>query len=222
MADKTQKPKKNAGKGAPSPKPVKKDPVEFWFDFSSPYAYIASTLIDDIAEEYGRTVTWRPFLLGPIMKQSGNQPLLHQPLKGDYTRRDAARLARFFEVPFTLPDPFPIAALAATRGFYWLEETAPDAAVPFAIACLERYYVDGQDISQPEEVAAAAETVGVDANALLAAVADQQWKDKAKTMVEEAMTKGVCGSPFFFVDGEPFWGADRLWMVEEWLQSGGW
>lgn len=220
MAD--QKKKAN-GKGAQQPpKPVKKDPIEFWFDFSSPYAYIASTLIDDIAEEYGRTVTWRPMLLGPIMKQTGNTPLLNQPMKGEYTRRDSARMAKFFEVPFTLPDPFPIAALAATRGFYWLEATAPDKAVPFAMACLERYYVDGQDISKPEEVAAAAETVGVDANALLEAVADQQWKDKAKAMVEEAMSKGVCGAPFFIVDGEPFWGADRLWMVEEWLESGGW
>lgn len=201
---------------------AKDAPIEFWFDFSSPYGYIASTQIDDIAAEYGRRVLWRPILLGPIMKQTGNTPLMHQPLKGDYARRDAPRLARFFEVPFSWPEPFPIAALAATRAFYWLEAEQPDKAVPFAAAALERYFAQGQDISQPEVTAEAATGVGVDRDALLAAVQDQAIKDKTKAMVAEAAEKGVCGSPFIIVDGEPFWGADRLWMVEEWLETGGW
>ena len=82
-------------------------PIEFYFDFSSPYGYLAAQRIDEVAEEYKRTVDWKPFLLGVVFKTTGSVPLLNIPLKGDYARRDLARSARLFEIPFTLPKKFP-------------------------------------------------------------------------------------------------------------------
>lgn len=200
---------------------AKKAPIEFWFDFSSPYAYLASTQIDEIAEEHNRSVVWKPFLLGAAMKVSGNVPLLNQPLKGDYVKRDVDRFCRLYGVDYTLPTPFPIAALAPSRAFYWLNAINPEKAKLFAALIFQRYYVKGMDISQPEECAALATACGVTPDEMLAAIATPEVKDMLKTATQEAVDRGVFGSPFFIVDGEPFWGVDRLWMVEEWLESGG-
>jgi len=201
---------------------AKKDPIEFWFDFSSPYSYIAATQIDELAADYGRTVRWRPFLLGPVFKQTGNVPLLDQPLKGDYLRHDVPRFARLYGISYRLPDPFPIAALAPARAFYWIEKDDPARAKRFAEAAFERYYVDGKDISQPDETADVAARLDVNPGDLLDAIQSPEIKDTLKAACTEAVERGICGAPFFFVDGEPFWGADRLWMVEEWLDTGGW
>jgi 2-hydroxychromene-2-carboxylate isomerase len=91
--------------------------IEFWFDFSSPYAYFASLQIDAVAQRDACAVRWKPFLLGPALKITGMQPLTGTPLRGDYARRDWARLARMLKIPFALPHPFPIAALAPGRAF---------------------------------------------------------------------------------------------------------
>ncbi len=197
-------------------------PIDFWFDFSSPYAYIAANQIDDLADDHGRTVRWRPFLLGPVMKESGNVPLLGQPLKGDYLREDVPRFARLYGLDYKLPSKFPIAALAPARGFYWVADTDADKAKDFALACFDAFYTEDRDITDPDVVAALADGVGVDGAALKEAIATDTVKERVKAAVAEAIKAGVCGSPFFVVDGQRFWGADRLWMVEEWLESGGW
>jgi 2-hydroxychromene-2-carboxylate isomerase len=96
--------------------------IEFWFDFSSPYAYFASLQIEAVADRHQRAVRWRPFLLGPAFRLTGMQPLTNTPLRGDYARRDWSRLARELRVPFALPEPHPIATLApgrAFRGRHW-------------------------------------------------------------------------------------------------------
>lgn len=195
-------------------------PIDFWFDFSSPYAYIAANQIDDIADDHGRSVRWCPFLLGPVMKQSGNVPLLDQPLKGDYLRQDVPRFARLYGLDYRLPSKFPIAALAPCRGFYWIADA--QKAKDFALACFDAFYTEDRDITDPEVVADIAASVGVDGAALKAAIATDEIKERVKAAVAEAIEAGVCGSPFFVVDDQKFWGADRLWMVEEWLESGGW
>ena len=97
--------------------PGSKAPVEFYFDFSSPYGYLASTAIDGIAARHGRTVEWRPFLLGAAFKQTEAKPLVEIPLKGDYARHDLPRFARKLGVAFTLPQPFPFLSVNACRAF---------------------------------------------------------------------------------------------------------
>lgn len=196
--------------------------IDFYFDFSSPYGYLGACLIDDLAARHGRTVDWHPILLGPVFQQSGNAPLVGQPLKGDYARRDFPRMARFLKIPFVLPDPFPIATVAAARAFYWVKDQDVALAVRFARALLQRFYVDGKDIGSAASVLEVADSLGIDRAALEAALGDAAVKARLKDEVDQAIARGVCGSPFFIIDGEPFWGCDRLPQVEAWLQSGGW
>ena len=197
-------------------------PIEFYFEFSSPYGYIASQLVADLERRSGRAVAWKPFLLGPVFKATGQAPLVDIPLKGDYSRRDFARSARFHGVPFRMPDKFPIGTVAAVRAFYWANDRDPARARALADALYRGYFAEGRDISDPATVLAIARDVGLDAAALEAALADPAVKERAKSEVEAAMARGVFGSPFFFVDGEPFWGSDRIPMLEEWIRRGGW
>jgi 2-hydroxychromene-2-carboxylate isomerase len=161
-------------------------------------------------------------MLGAAMKETGNVPLAHQPIKGGYCEHDWERLARYMEVPWTMPDPFPIATLAAARAFYWLDDDDPAMAKKFARAAFHAYFGLGQDITEAETVAAIAEPLGVARDALLEAVQDPAIKERLKDETTQALESGVFGSPFVIIDGEPFWGADRLWMIRRWLKSGGW
>ena len=196
--------------------------IEFYFDFSSPYGYFASVQVGDLAAEFGRIVAWKPIMIGAAFKESGNSPLIEQPLKGDYSRHDWQRLARLLDVPWVLPEPFPIATLAAARAFWWLVDGDEALARRFAHAAFHRYFGEGRDISAAETVAEVAETLDIDGPALLAAVQDPAIKERLKRETDAAIERGVFGSPFVFVDGEGFWGADRLWMVKRWLERGDW
>ena len=127
-------------------------PIEFWFDFSSPYGYLASYRIDAIGEEFGREVTWRPYLLGAVFKSSGQSPLVSQPMRGPYHVKDMQRTARKQRVPLVLPEGFPMATIAAARAFYWQEATDPRRAVRLT----------GPDgVPNPEEGIAAGERMTV-------------------------------------------------------------
>jgi len=198
------------------------DPIEFYFDFSSPYGYLASTRIDALAEKHGRAVTWRPFLLGVAFKTTGQVPLVDQPLRGPYSRHDFARSARLLGVRFQLPEPFPFPSMAACRAFYWLADRDPEQAKALARSVYHAAFGLGRDVRAAEAVAEVAQPLGIDRTALLAAVNDPAVKERLRAETEAALARGVFGSPFIIVDGEPFWGHDRLEQVERWLATGGW
>lgn len=197
-------------------------PIDFYFDFSSPYGYLASTQIDDLAGKHGRAVTWRPFLLGVAFKTTGQRPLTEQPLRGPYSLHDFHRSARLLGVPFRMPEPFPFPSLAACRAFYWLADGDAARATTFAKAVFSAAFGDGRDIRSVEAVAAVAAPLGINPGELRAACDDPAVKDRLRAATEDAMARGVFGSPFFIVDNEPFWGHDRLAQVERWLATGGW
>lgn len=196
--------------------------IDFYFDFSSPYGYFASTRIDDIAGKYGREVVWRPILLGAIFKITGQQPLPTIPLKGSYAKHDLARSARLLGVPFKLPTKFPVAGQSPSRAFYWVGDKDPALAKKLAQALYRAYFAEDRDISSPEITANVAAKLGVDRGELLAALGDPAVKERLKTEVDAAIERGVFGSPYIVIDGEPFWGSDRLEHVEKWLATGGW
>jgi len=198
------------------------DPITFYFDFSSPYAYFGALKIDEIAGAFDRDVDWRPILLGVTMKATGNVSLAHQPVKSDYSKHDWERLSRFMDVPWTLPEHFPIATIAAARAFYWIKDTDEALAKKFGLACFHHYFGEGQDITDRETVAEIGETLGINREELLAAVDRDDNKQRLRDETQAATDAGVCGAPYFIVDGEPFWGSDRLWMIRRWLKSGGW
>jgi 2-hydroxychromene-2-carboxylate isomerase len=197
-------------------------PIDFWFDFSSPYGYIASELIDDLAARHGRSVNWRPVLLGPIFKVVGTAPLAMLPIKGDYSKHDFARMARLHKVPFRLPEKFPVGTQVAARAFYLIAEADPGKARDFARLVFRAYFAEGRDVADPAVVMAIASIVGADTTTLADNLKGEAIKERVKREVEDAMKAGVFGSPHFIVDGEPFWGVDRIPMLEEWLRTGGW
>lgn len=197
-------------------------PVEFYFDFSSPYGYFATERIDAIAARHGREVEWRPVLLGLVFKVSGGQPLPGLPLKGDYFRRDLVRCGRLHGLPVKVPSIFPIATQAPCRAFYRTRDRDREQAKRLVRAVYRAYFEDDRDIANPAVIADLAAEIGIDRNEMTAALSDPAVKERPRIETEGAIAKGVFGSPFVIVDGEPFWGADRLDQVERWLATGGW
>jgi 2-hydroxychromene-2-carboxylate isomerase len=197
--------------------------IDFYFDFSSPYGYLASEKIEALAARYGRTVDWQPVLLGVIFKQTGAAPLTMIPLKGDYSKRDMPRSARFHGVTdFRIPSKFPIPSQAPARIVLWQKQHDAAQAAAVVHALYRAFFIDDIDISVPENAVAAAAKCGVDAAAARAAIDDPAIKDALREANDEAIARGVFGSPFIIVDGEPFWGMDRFDQVERWLATGGW
>ncbi|MBL8446133.1 MAG: 2-hydroxychromene-2-carboxylate isomerase [Zoogloeaceae bacterium] len=198
-----------------------RDPIDFYFDFSSPYGYFAAERIDGLASRYERKVVWHPILLGVTFKVLGTAPLPSIPVKGPYSLRDIQRTARYLEVLYRPPSRFPIATQQAGRAFTWLADRSPDVARQFALAAFRAYFTEDRDLSDLGVVLAVAGGLGVDTDELSAALAGDELKARFKSDVEAAVARGVFGSPFFIVDGEPFWGSDRLPQLEKWLAEGG-
>ena len=197
-------------------------PIDFYFDFSSPYGYFAATKIEDLAAKHGRVVAWWPILLGAVFKLNGQQPLPTIPLKGSYAKHDLTRSARLFDVPFKLPTKFPVSGIAPSRAFYWLGDRDPATAKKLALALFHAYFAEDRDISNPEVTGNVAAKLGVDKVELTHALNEPAVKERVRSEVDAAIERGVFGSPYIVVDGEPFWGSDRLEQVDRWLATGGW
>jgi 2-hydroxychromene-2-carboxylate isomerase len=195
-------------------------PLDFYFDYSSPYGYFAAMKIDELAARHGRDVNWKPILLGAVFKITGGQPLPTLPLKGVYALRDIERSARFHGIAYHHPTKFPIATQAAARAFYWQHARDPALAKKLAQALYRAYFVDDRDISSPEITADVAASLGPRREDVLAALKDPAVKDQLKNEVDAAIKLGVFGSPYIVVDGEPFWGIDRFDQLERWLARG--
>lgn len=199
-----------------------KSPIHFYFDFSSPYAYFAAEMIEDFAARVGRQTEWHPMLLGAVFKAIGGQPLTQWPMKGEYALRDFRRSAAHYGVPFRTPSAFPISTINTCRAALWMQEKHPAHAKKFILELLRAYFRDDRDIGKLDVIGEVAKALGYDGNEVIAAAQTDEIKAKLKAAVDDAMAKGVFGAPFFIVDGEPFWGADRLPMMETWLTKGAW
>ena len=197
------------------------DPLRFWFDFSSPYSYIANEWIDAVAARAGRTVQRHAVLLGVTFQAAELKSPVSYPLKGPYSMRDFARSARFAGVPYAMPPVFPVPTQNAARVFWWQHDTqGTEAAARWATAGLRAMFVRQVPLHEPAALKALAAEQGLDADAAEAAWNDPFWKARLKQANDEAIAAGVFGAPFFIVDGEPFWGNDRRPQIERWLESG--
>jgi len=183
--------------------------IDFYFDFASPYGFLAAMQIERIA----RPVVWRPFLLGTVYKQIGQSPLDH-PLKRDYVIKiDAPRMARRIGLTLSVPQGFPEHSLPPSRAFYWIEQQDPLRAIAFAKVAYRQYWLSGHSAADPKVAVEAAAKMGFDRKATYSALQDLLVKDRPVRENEQAIAKGVFGSPFFIVDGEPFWGSDRIELL---------
>ena len=196
--------------------------IDFYFDFSSPYGYLAAEMIEDMGQRCGRAVNWHPMLLGVVFKSTGGQPLTMAPMKGPYSELDMRRSAAFYGVPFNMPSVFPIATQNPARAVLWMQQNHAAHAKQFTLDLFRAFFRSNRDISKLDVVGDVAAGLGYNAEEVIAAAQSDDIKNQLKANVETAITRGVFGSPFFIVDNEQFWGADRLPMLERWLTQGAW
>ena len=197
-----------------------KSPIDFYFDFVSPYAYIASEWVEALAARHARTVRWHAVLLGATFAAAELKSPLAHPLKREYLLRDFHRSARFEGVPYQMPEHLMGSSLLAARVFWWLKDGGDEKAAAWARAGLRARFTRGVALDNPAALKALAADTGLDAAAAEAAWGDAQWKVRLKRANDDAIAAGVFGTPFFFVDGEPFWGNDRKPQIERWLAQG--
>lgn len=194
-------------------------PLDFYFDYSSPYGYLASTQIDALATDIGRTVNWRPILLGPMFQAMGSAPLVQIPLKGEYSLHDFVRTAGLFDIPYATPESFPISTVAAARATLFLRRQDMALAADFAKRLFSAYFAQGKDIREAPVILEIAAQAGADADTLASGMASDDIKNELKKDVADAMARGVFGSPFVFIDDEPFWGFDRFPHIRMWASG---
>ncbi len=196
--------------------------IEYWFDFVSPYAYLTTQVIEQLAKKYDREVDWKPMLLGVVFKNTNSTPLtMRPPVMANYFKRDMERSARFAGLPFVLPEPFPINTQNTARVCLWMKEKAPARVGEFVRQVTRTYFSQPAALNDSAWLAEQVSAMGLDGEAARAACEELYYKDSLKAACEEAVSKGIFGAPWLIVDGEAFWGNDRLPQLEKWLASGG-
>jgi len=185
--------------------------LDFYYEFASPYSYLAACRIGPLAEAAGVHVNWRPFLLGPIFAAQGytSSPFNVFPIKGEHMWRDMERLAaRAALPPVTKPDPFPVNALLAARVATWLNDASRPA---FSIAVFRAEFAQGRDITDRTVVRQILGGLGHFCDSVIEEAEGQANKDRLRATTDAARAAGLFGAPSFVTaDGELFWGNDRL------------
>lgn len=186
--------------------------VEFFFDLTSPYSYLAATQLDGLARRTGSEIVWKPLALGAVFKATGNAvPALCQP-KARYMLADLGRWARRYGVRFQMNSRFPMNSMRGMRLIVAAEASGHSGALAqrlFAAAWAEE-----RDIASDDELRIFCREAGLDPEPLLAAVETQAVKDRLRAYGEEAVARGVFGAPAMFIGDQLFWGNDRLDFVE--------
>lgn len=199
-------------------------PIDFYFDFASPYGYFMSEKINALAKRHGRSVTWRPILLFAVLRSLGLPPPFEHPVKLEYITADFERSAKFLELDYSMPAAFPALTQHAARAFYLLNESVPGAAIPFAQAVMRSYFRDARDISSMEVIAQLVHDQ-TDSLGTPDAIGEQLKSDAAKALLSSAVAaavkKKVFGSPFVVIDTEAFFGVDRLPQIAKKLATYG-
>ncbi|EWS52532.1 2-hydroxychromene-2-carboxylate isomerase [Methylibium sp. T29] len=197
-----------------------RNPVEFYFDFSSPYSYIASEWVEAVAARHGRTVRWHAILLGATFQAAELKSPVSYPVKREYALADFQRSARFEGVPYRAPERFPIPTQNAARVFWWLADREPERAAGLG-PCRAARLLHARRGARCAGAAEGAVCRGrARREAAEAAWGDPAWKARLKAENDAAIAAGVFGAPSFLVDGELFWGNDRRAQLERWLATG--
>ena len=194
--------------------------VEFWFEFASTYSYPAAMRAEEEARRRGRNLVWRPFMLGPIMRSVGwnDSPFNIYPAKGRYMWRDVERVCASLNLAFRKPSVFPRNGLTAAR-IVCAHEGAPWIPA-FVRAVYTANFVEDADIADPAVLRRCLAGKAADAQAALAAAGSDEAKARLRQNTERAVELGIFGAPSFVVDGELFWGNDRLEAALEWDPAG--
>lgn len=190
--------------------------VEFFFDFGSPYTYLAYHQLPKIAARHGATIIWRPILLGGVFQATGNHSPVEVPAKGRHSLIDLQRWAQHFGVPMQMNPHFPINTLLLMRGAVALQMQGDAAAFSHYLAVVfGALFEHPRNLGQAEVLATVLADNGMDPDHLLALAHAPAAKEGLKENTAEAVARGVFGAPTFFVGEQMFWGQDRLHFVEQ-------
>lgn len=198
--------------------------LEFFYDCSSPWTYLAFSRVEDVARRAGATIDWRPVLVGGIFNKV-NEAVYEQranphPVKGRYYVKDLQDWAKFCGIKIGMPPVFPVRAVDVMRGaIYALDE---GKIVDYSRAAFEAYWGDLKDISQPEILNEICDQAGLDWDGFQAAIKSDDIKGRLRTNTEEVIERGGFGSPTMFVNKtDMYFGNDRLELVESALKAAG-
>lgn len=194
-------------------------PIKFYFDLISTYSYIAIHKIDDLAARHGRTVDWIAVSLGHIFQSLEVKAPVFIPARAKYNAIDLARSCEFAGLPFVLPPSFPFDVKVSRYAFWSLKAKDPKLARDFAVAVMTHAFGKGKGIATAAEIAEATAHLGLGVSEIEEAAANPAAKRAVILAMESARTDGMIGAPFMVLDGEPFWGADRLDQLERRLAS---
>jgi 2-hydroxychromene-2-carboxylate isomerase len=189
--------------------------VEFLFDFGSPTSYLAYKQLPKITARHGARITWTPILLGGVFKATGNASPATVPAKARYMNADLARFAKRYGVVLNFNTHFPVNTLPLMRG-----AVAYQATNQFDIyvnAMFDAMWAHPRNLNDPSEIAHVLKDIALDPGDFMDHIERADVKEKLKANTESAVARGVFGAPTFFVDGEMFFGQDRLDFVEEML-----
>ncbi len=192
--------------------------LEFFFDCSSPWTYLAFDRIEEVARDTGAELVWKPILVGgvfntvnPSVYQSRENPV--KP-KLAYSAKDLQDWARRQGLTIGQPPVFPVNSVKAMRGTFYAEEEGKIS--PYSRAVFEAYWGELRDISQESELRAIVEKVGLDTDTFFTKIADPAYKERLKTNTDEVIARGGFGSPTIFVNGDDmYFGNDRLELVRD-------
>lgn len=191
--------------------------VEFYYDFSSPYTYIASTRIEKVCEDNGAALEWKPFLLGGVFNETGVKPAVQIENKIAYLKKDLADTSRYYGVEFEFPEHFPLISVKPMRGAFAASERG--LLLPYNRHLFRLYWTEGKDLSQDDILRAAVSEVGIDPDWFMARIVEQEIKDRLKDETSRAAARGAFGAPTIFVDDKMFWGNDRLDYLDRYLKG---
>ena len=190
--------------------------VDFYYDFSSPFAYLGSTQIEAVAQRAGATLTWKPMLLGGVFRAIGTPMVPFNEAaasKQRYLSTDMERWARHWDVPFQFPTRFPMMTVRPLRMVFLLDDP-----VPFIHRVFAAYWAEDKDISDPLVLESLCTELGLDPG-LVEETNNPEIKKKLIDATNDAIEAGVFGAPTAVVNGQIYWGQDRLHFVEKALLS---
>ena len=189
--------------------------LEFFFDYASPYSYLADLCLDGVRARTGCDLVYRPMLLGGVFKATGNTSPAVEPVeaKRNYGMLELRRFVERSGAPFEMNPHFPVNSLGVMRGAY--AAMARDVFADYHRAIFDAMWVGGRDLSKPEVCAAVLEAAGLEGEELLATTQEPPIKEQLLRTTEEAVSRGVFGAPSFFVGDALYFGNDRIEMVEE-------
>ncbi len=196
--------------------------LEFFFDCSSPWTYLAFHRIEDVCTEAQAELSWRPILVGGVFNEVNPSVYEHRanPIarKARYFTKDLADWARYYGIAIGQPPVFPVNSVKAMRGVFVAEENGCLPA--YSRAVFEAYWGHLADISQDDVLREIALRVGLDPTDFFDRIARQEYKDRLRENTDELMRRGGFGSPTMFVnEGDMYFGNDRLELVSAALRE---